>query len=201
MLHELFLRNKFLQMKNVPSMYFKEALSVWTENTSLNIQIFHVYSKTIFSFRIEYFRSLINLKFCKRGRKKKNTNIPLSKANSAESDIRLLKKPQVVVRDQLATGFLENKILQTGIVPSESRSPFYRLHIILFQNQTNTWLYIRIILTNAGSLPSSSARLNLLWSLVPCPTDTIAQKTKQLHKLDLTQGASNKVKGTYLRQK
>ena len=122
----------------------------------------------IFSSTIKSLRSLINLKFCKRGRKRKNTNIPLSEANSTKIQWHkaIKKNPhKFSVRSWQLISFswkrnpldwhgpirVEVSILQTSCIT-----------LLILQNQTNTWFYFRIIITNSGSLPSSSARLNFI---------------------------------------
>lgn len=152
----------------------------------------------MFAFQIASFRSFIKLKFCKRDRKRKNTNIPLSKANSAKIKWleAILKNPKLLVRNQFSTLELAQSHHSQGLHPIDFTHYFETLA------KPNTWIYARITITNYGPLPSSSARLNSIWSQAPCPTDTIAYKPKQLQTPGVTLGASNKqLKGTCSRQK
>lgn len=142
----------------------------------------------MFAFRITSFRSLINLKFCKRDRKRKSTNIPLSKANRAKIKWHkaILKNPKLLVRNQFST------LQQAQSHQSQGLHFTDFTHYFETFAKLNAWIYARITITNSRPLPSSSARLNFIWSQAPCPTDTIAYKPKQLHTLGVTQGASNK---------
>lgn len=152
----------------------------------------------MFDFQITSFRSLINLRFCKRDKKRKNTNIPLSKANSAKIKWHkaILKNPKLLVRNQFS-------ILE--LAQSHQSQGLHFTHFTYYFEtfaKPNAQIHARITITNCGSLPSSSARLNFIWSQAPCPTDTIAYQPKQLQTLGVTQGASNKqLKGMCSRQK
>lgn len=150
----------------------------------------------MFAFKTASFRSLINLKFCKRDRKRKNTSIPLPKANSAKIKWHkaILKNPKLLVRNQFSTLELAQTHQRQGLHFTDFT------HYFKTFAKPNAWIYARITTKLWTSVQLFCQTVfHLITS--PCPTDTIAYKPKHLQTLGVTQGASNKqMKGTCSKQ-